>query len=63
VGDGASVNPRVGGSIPPLGAPAYNASVVLHIAKTYSSLETSYWDKGAFWDDEAPAYDLSQPRL
>jgi hypothetical protein len=19
------------------------------------------WDKGSFWDDEAPAYDLSQP--
>jgi hypothetical protein len=43
---------------------AYNASVVLHIAKTYPSLETSSeiestWDKGALWDDEAPAFDLS----
>ena len=46
---------------------AYNASVVLRIAKTYPSNETSFeiespWDKGALWDDEAPAYDLWQVR-
>jgi len=35
-------------------------------AKRYPALDTSFeleshWDKGAFWDDGAPAYDLSQP--
>ena len=37
-------------------------------AKRYPGLDTSFefeshWDKGAFWDDEAPAYDLSQTTL
>jgi hypothetical protein len=35
------------------------------IAGPYPSLPTSFefespWDKGALWDDQAPAYDLSQ---
>jgi hypothetical protein len=34
--------------------------------KKYPALATSFefespWDKGALWDDVAPAYDLSQP--
>jgi hypothetical protein len=48
---------------------AYNAVVIpiqpVRIAKTYPSIETSFeiettWDKGALWDDEAPAFDLSR---
>ena len=36
-------------------------------ARTYPGLVTlfefeSSWDKGAFWDDLAPAFDLSRPR-
>jgi hypothetical protein len=47
---------------------AYNAVVIpiqpVRIAKTYPSIKTSFeiettWDKGALWDDQAPAFDLS----
>jgi len=38
-----------------------------NIARAYPGLTTSFefesrWDKGALWDDQAPAYDLSQSR-
>jgi hypothetical protein len=50
-------------ALPPV--TAYEASVVVQITKTYPSLEASFelessWDKGALWDDEAPAFDLSR---